>query len=151
MHYSKKGYNYTGRKGKSFFDPMDFGHFFHDVFGGTVADMVKSEMVSTRPKMNVVETPDNYRLELTVPGLTKEDIKIKLEKNILKIFAERTNELPEGEKYNRKEYDYNMFKRSFELPNKVDTKAIKANVKNGILVITLGKIEKQDARDINID
>ena len=150
MYYSKTGFN-NHKRNNAFFEKNDLGNFLHDVFGGTVADMIKTEMTSTRPAVNVIESKTDYRLELAVPGLTKEDISIKLEKSLLKISAEKKRELVEGEKITRKEYDFHSFKRSFQLPDKVDTKAIKASVKNGILSISLGKKTKEDARDINID
>jgi len=150
MYYSKTGFN-NHKRNKAFFEKNDLGDFLHDVFGGTVADIIKTEMTSTRPAVNVIESKTDYRLELAVPGLTKEDISIKLEKSILKVSAEKKRALEEGEKITRKEYDFHSFKRSFQLPDKVDAKAIKATVKNGILVISLGKKKKEDARDINID
>lgn len=152
MTYTNSSFNHKRKRKNNFFDPLDFGPIIKDIFGSNVIDMVKNELVVSRPGANVFETKDNYRLELTVPGLGKKDISIKLEDRVLIVSANKESKLAEGEKVNRREYDFSKFKRSFNLPDSIDTTDIKAAFKNGILIIKLGKKEKSDsARNINID
>ncbi|MBW6499143.1 MAG: Hsp20/alpha crystallin family protein [Bacteroidales bacterium] len=96
------------------------------------------------PAVNVVETNDNFRIEVAAPGLDKKDFKIDLENNVLTISSEKEeqNESKEEGKYMRREFSYSSFKRSFSLPSSVDAEHIKANHKDGILNITIPKREE---------
>lgn len=98
---------------------------------------------STVPAVNIVETDDNYRLEVAAPGLKKEDFRISLENDILTISTEKKSESSEkNEKYTRKEYSYSSFLRSFTLPEIVNTESINASYENGIMTLVLPKKEE---------
>ncbi|NLM93842.1 MAG: Hsp20/alpha crystallin family protein [Bacteroidales bacterium] len=96
------------------------------------------------PAVNVVETNDNFRIEVAAPGLEKKDFKIDLDNNVLTISSEKEerNESQEEGKFMRREFSYSSFRRSFSLPNSVDAEKIKANHKDGILSIILPKREE---------
>lgn len=96
------------------------------------------------PAVNVVETNDNFRIEVAAPGLDKNDFKIDLENNLLTISSEKEerNESQEEGNYMRREFSYSSFRRSFSLPNMVDAEKIEACHKDGILSITLPKKEE---------
>ena len=98
---------------------------------------------ATVPAVNIVETDENYRLEVAAPGLKKEDFKISLENDILTISTEKKSESSEkNEKYTRKEYSYSSFLRSFTLPEIVNTESINASYENGIMTLVLPKKEE---------
>jgi len=99
-----------------------------------------------RPALNVVEGPENYRMEFAVPGLTKEDLTIKFEDEKLTVAAEKVPAENENERYTRKEFGAYAFKRTFQLPEDVNANDIQASVKNGILTITLAKREEAKER-----
>lgn len=105
------------------------------------------------PSVNVVETSDSFKIEVAAPGLAKEDFKVNIEKDTLTVSAEKKvektveNEV-KTEKYLRKEFGYSTFKRSFTLPENVQTDAVKANYENGILFITLPKVEVKKVSQI---
>ena len=95
------------------------------------------------PATNIRETDKEFIVELAAPGLTKEDFHVEIENNMLEIRVEKTWETEETkEKYTRREYDYTVFNRSFTLPNFVHTDKIKAEYRDGILMIHLPKTEK---------
>lgn len=98
----------------------------------------------TVPGVNVSETKEQYSLDVAAPGLKKEDFRINVEGNILSISAssEVKKEEKEG-KYNRLEYNYSSFSRSFTLPNEVLKDKIDARYEDGVLRITLPR--RQDA------
>ena len=82
---------------------------------------------------------------MAAPGMKKEDFKIELENNILTISSEKEEEHEEDgkEKYSRREYSYESFQRSFNLPKEVvDEEKIEAHYKNGVLQLTIPKKEK---------
>jgi len=95
------------------------------------------------PSTNVQEDENAYRLELSVPGFSKKDFKIDLEKNLLTISSEvKEEKKEENVNYTRKEFVYGNFCRSFTLPEIIEAENIKAEYKNGILLVTLPKKEE---------
>ena len=99
----------------------------------------------TIPAVNINDSKDTIDLEVAVPGMKREDFKVKVENGVLNISAEVKSEKEEEEEgYSRKEFNYESFSRSFWLPENVDADAIKANYKDGILKISLPKIETEE-------
>lgn len=122
------------RGGNVFFDDRIFRDFFNDAWKGG----------SAMPASNIKESDENYTIELAVPGLDKGDFKIKLEKQLLTISSEKKDEKNnESEKYTRKEFQYSSFKRSWNLPETVNTEAISATYNNGILSVVLPKKQEE--------
>lgn len=124
-----------------------FNHLFDDLFNTNISNFVGSDFVSNIPSINVLETGDDFKIELAAPGLEKEDFDINVEKDQLTISVkkETSNEVKE-EKHMRKEFSYNSFTRSFHLPEDVQSDAINANYENGILKIILPK--KDTAKEL---
>jgi HSP20 family protein len=127
---------------------------FTDVFDSILNDtFLGDRLVSRVPAVNIAESDNEFHIELAAPGLKKEDFKINLEKNLLSISAEQKNETTTGDKkYNKREYSYNSFVRSFTLPETVDHANISAEYNNGILSINVAKKEeaKIQTREIEI-
>ena len=95
------------------------------------------------PAANIIENSESFQLDIAAPGLNKDDFKINLENNILTISAELEDQKrEEGKNYSRKEYYYGSFSRAFTLPKTIDLDGIKADYKNGILMVTLPKKEE---------
>lgn len=92
------------------------------------------------PRTNIKETPESYYLEIYAPGRSKEDFKINIDKNLLTVSYDRENEQKnEGEKFIKKEFNIQPFKRSFTLDDKIDSDNILAKYENGILKLQLPK------------
>lgn len=106
------------------------------------------------PAVNIVELTEDFRVDVAAPGLEKEDFKVELNNRILSVSADKKAEEEETtEKFNRKEFSYSSFKRSFKLPNIIDGDNIRAEYKSGILSIFLPKKEEakeKPAREIEI-
>lgn len=118
--------------------------YFNNVFDSLFSDALnKNYGISKMPAVNILETTEDFKIELAAPGLNKEDFKIELKKDQLSVWAEKKNEQTDQQKdYSRKEFEYFSFARSFVLPEGVDTEKINAEYINGILNITIGKKEK---------
>lgn len=113
-----------------------FPHFYDEVME-RVAEPEK-ELVF-KPAANVREDDKFFAVELSLPGFEKEEISMKLEKDILTISAGRPSKEQEV-KYTYNEFGYKAkYSRSFILPENIDTDAIKAEYRNGILTVTLPK------------
>ncbi|KIO77679.1 heat-shock protein [Pedobacter lusitanus] len=123
-----------------------FESFFNDSF-------ISDRMTSRVPAVNICETDDHYHIELAAPGLKKEDFKISQEGNMLNISVEKkTEQTEDNKKYNRREYSYSSFVRSFSLPESADDGNIEAAYTDGVLKIDVAKKEeaKMLSREITI-
>lgn len=95
------------------------------------------------PAVNIVETNDDYQLELNVPGRKKDDFKITVDKNILTVsFEKKEEEKDESKKVIKKEFVMQSFKRSFTLDEKINADEINAKYEDGLLLLTLPKKEE---------
>jgi|SRR5688572_30207917 len=115
--------------------------FFNDLFD----DVITKPDVrrSTIPSVNVVESDENYRLEVAAPGLNKDDFKISVDNDVMTVSTEKKSETTEkNEKYTRQEFSYSAFTRSFTLPEMVDVDKIQASYESGIMRIILPKKEE---------
>jgi HSP20 family protein len=130
------------------------GPFFNDVFDSILNDSFLGEKLVARiPAVNISETENEFHVELAVPGLKKEDLKIGLDKNVLTVSSEKkTENVEEGKKFSKREYSYNSFSRSFTLPESADHSKIEADYTDGILTLTITKKEeaKFQSREIAV-
>ncbi len=97
------------------------------------------------PAVNIAESAQEFHLELAAPGLKKEDFKISMEGDQLNVSVERKEETEENNadrKYSRKEFSYSSFNRLFTLPDSADQDKIKAEYLDGVLSITIPKLEE---------
>lgn len=116
----------------AFFNNYWNDDFFNNFFDGGI------------PATNVVENKNAFKIDVSTPGLDKEDFNIEVNKNILTISAEKEikNEKSEDEKILRHEFGYTSFYRSFSIPEGIDTEHITATQKSGVLQIVLPKLDK---------
>jgi len=128
--------------------PTFFNDFFAKDFWNWGLEN-NSSTNTTIPAINVKETNDNFEVEVAAPGMTKKDFKIELNGNMLTISSEKQNEWQENEneKYTRREFSYQSFQRTFQLPKDVvDEDKIQAKYENGLLHLTIPKKEHAKQR-----
>jgi len=100
---------------------------------------------TSMPAVNIRETPESFRVEMAAPGMNKKDFKIELDGHTLIISSEKQDqsEQKEGELYNRQEFSYQSFYRTFHLPKEVvDADRIIAKYENGLLQLEIPKREE---------
>lgn len=126
-------------------------------FGGILEDMNRffydDNWSNTTAPVNIKETENAYELHVVAPGLNKEDFKISVDDNVLKISFEHKEEAKEQDgKWLRNEYRYRSFKRSFTLNDSINAEAISAKYNDGILNIVLPKKEttEKTTKDITV-
>jgi HSP20 family protein len=126
---------------------------FDDIFESFFNDSFLSDrMIARVPAVNISETEDKYHIELAAPGLKKEDFKLNLDRDILTISAEqKTEQTDNDKKYNKREYSYTSFVRSFTLPDSIDDANIEAEYTDGILKINVAKKEEAKAASRQIE
>jgi HSP20 family protein len=125
-----------------------FSHLLNEFMGDTLPTGSTS---STRlvPAVNILETENEFILEVAAPGLRKENFTLHVEQKRLAISAQADETRQEG-KYARREFNYHSFKRVFALPDFVNTEAIRALYEDGILKISVPKREEVKPRTIQI-
>ena len=103
------------------------------------------------PLTDITENKDSYVLELDIPGVPKENVKISYTNGQLSISGDRSQEKESKDKnYYRMERSYGKFFRSFNLPQEIKEDGIEAKFKDGQLTITVPKAEKVKPKEIAI-
>ncbi len=104
------------------------------------------------PAVDMMEVDGDIKVTVEIPGIKKEDIKIDVADNQLRIEAESKVEKEEKKKgYLYRERRQGTFFRSLELPSSVDAEKTKAVYKDGILTLTLPRLEKVKAKKVKIE
>ncbi len=104
------------------------------------------------PRMNIMETKDNYKLELCIPGLTKEDVKLNIDAEgnlVVEMVKEMKNEKKENNeemRYLRHEFSVEHFRQTVMLPDDIHKENISAKVENGILDIVIPKVTVEEKK-----
>lgn len=131
------------RKSQDFF-PTLFNDLFDFNWNGNYA-------VNAAPQMNIKENNASYEMEFSVPGLTKDDLNISIDKedNLVVEMTKKTEKEDKGNKdehYLRHEFTSSQFKEIMALPDNIYKDQIDAKVENGILKISLPKREIEAAQ-----
>ena len=104
------------------------------------------------PRMNIMETKDNYKLELCIPGLTKEDVKLSIDAEgnlVVEMVKETKNEKKENKeemRYLRHEFSVEHFRQTVMLPDDIHKEQSSAKVENGILDIVIPKVTVEEKK-----
>ena|SRR5215469_2097167 len=111
-----------------------------------------AELASWAPAVDIYETENELVVMADLPDVEDKDIDVRVENNTLTIHGERkfSNQIHE-DNYLRVERAYGTFTRSFSLPNTVNTEAIKAEHKNGVLTVHMPKREETKPKQIKIN
>jgi HSP20 family protein len=100
---------------------------------------------SREPALNIKETDKTFEVELAAPGFSKKDFDVNITDGCLNISAEKSDSKEEkDENYTRKEFSYNSFEKSLQLPDNIQEEDVKAKYKDGILSFNL--IKKEEAK-----
>lgn len=104
------------------------------------------------PSLNVYDDKEKYTVVLELPGVQKEELAISLQDGVLTVSGERKQEpaTVDGRTF-QSERQFGKFQRSVTLPAHVDSTAVVANYKDGLLTITLAKAEEARPRQIQVN
>ena len=103
------------------------------------------------PPVDIFEEDHAIRITAEIPGVRPEDMKLTVESNVLTIQGSKQQVAEErADRVHRYERTYGAFERSFTLPTTVDANSIKASYENGVLTVTLPKVEKAKPRQIDV-
>ena len=105
---------------------------------------------SNYPQTNLFDKGDHFELAAKIPGMSKEDVEVKIQGNYLEISGTRNVTAPEGYRVHRNELGSASFTRSLTLPAEVASNKVSATLNDGILVLTMPKSEAAKPRQISI-
>jgi HSP20 family molecular chaperone IbpA len=105
---------------------------------------------ASTPPIDIHEGPEGLTLEADLPGATERNLRIQLEDNVLSLYAKIDSPVPEGARLVHEEYRLGDYYRSFILSDEVDREQITAELKNGVLRLSLPKAERARTRRIEI-
>ncbi|MDG1191622.1 MAG: Hsp20/alpha crystallin family protein [Flavobacteriaceae bacterium] len=101
---------------------------------------LKTPSSTTLPAVNIKDLDAQFEIELAVPGMKKSDFEIEVEDGLLSISSSLQEEqVTEKGKFTRREFSYNSFKRTFAIPESVDSSNIEAQYSDGVLQLRLPK------------
>ncbi|MFO1344241.1 MAG: Hsp20/alpha crystallin family protein [Burkholderiales bacterium] len=115
--------------------------FFRDFSPGYFIKPLHGDNLPAQIKVDVKEVEGGYAVNAEIPGVSKDDIHVGIDGNVITLRAEvkQEDKKTEGEKVLRSERYYGAVSRSFQLPAEIDAGAAKAKYENGVLALTLPK------------
>lgn len=147
---------------RDFFDEMRrmreemdrlFKDFYERSYPGRLLPGPEEKLPALRTAIaDIQETDENVIATIELPGMKKEDISLTLRENMLEVKAEtKEEEKEEKEGYKSYKSRYSGFYRRLPLPTAVDADKVKATYKNGVLEVTMPKVEKKKKKEISIE
>jgi len=121
-----------------------FSTMLDDFFDRSFADFGTAPSASKTPAVNVKETENEFGLEVALPGVSKDQVNLEIDHNVLTISSESKTENEETKGgYTRREFGYNAFRRSFTLPEIANQEKIDAKFENGVLNVSIPKLDEK--------
>ncbi|MEE4239929.1 MAG: Hsp20/alpha crystallin family protein [Desulfopila sp.] len=102
------------------------------------------------PRTNLYDNGEEFLVVAEVPGMSKDDINIRIQGNYLELSGTRKADAPEGYRTHRAERPVASFTRSFTIPSDVDGERVQASLKDGLLTLKLPKAEAAKPKQIEI-
>jgi HSP20 family protein len=144
----------TGQEVAPSVDVWDPFRVMRDVLGWELRDVAPvfaGEQRAFNPRFDVKETKEGYVFQADLPGVDEKNLDISLTGNLLTISGRREQEKREqSETYYASERTYGSFSRAFTLPDGTDGDHVTADLKNGVLVLTIPKKPEVQPKKINI-
>jgi len=116
-------------------------------------DVLESEesVITYAPRVDVVENKESFTVRAELPGMKKDEVKLKLENNVLTLNGEKHDEEKrDADNFHLRETRYGKFERSFRLTDNIDRGNIVADYKDGVLTISLPKTKESLSKEIAI-
>lgn len=121
----------------------DFDRSYGDDYGWRLTS-------GATPSTNLYDSGDKFVVMVEVPGMSKDDISVRIQGNYLELSGTRKADAPEGYKTHRTERPAATFTRSFTIPSDVNADGVEASMKDGLLMLSLPKAEAAKPKQIDI-
>ncbi len=138
---------------RNLFNNMENAFRTFNRIGNELSKGITIETGSFNPKVDILENDDAILVYMEIAGVKKEDVSLSVnDSNILTIRGTRdTRVSDENRVLLRNEIAFGEFVRSFQMPDEIDSEAIKANFNNGLLVINIPKKQAEEPKEFNIN
>lgn len=128
--------------------PKTFSNVLDEFFTNSFPEVFSENMNWNSPSTNIKETDNGYTIEMAVPGINKNNIDIRVEKDQLIVESKQSSENQESnDNYTMRQFNYSSFRKSFFLNEKIDSEKIDAQYKDGVLMIELEKKEEAKPKE----
>ena len=133
----------------------EMDHIFSDFLTNYQEFWPSSEDVGSffTPRSDIIETKDEYKISMDMPGVEEKDVEVSLDNGILKIIGKKEHEKETKDaKVHRIERSYGSFRKTIQLPDNVLKDKVEAHFKNGVLKVIIPKTEesKQEVKKIKV-
>lgn len=141
----------TTRRPFTFQNVPNIPTLFGDIFAGASQGGTDTENTEWIPRVDISEIENGFNIRAELPGISQSDVNITVKDNVLTLKGEKHQQAEAEEKnYHRVESRYGSFQRRFTLPRGVETEAIKADFKDGVLTLSIPKPEAAQPTEIPI-
>jgi HSP20 family protein len=127
-------------------DPLRDLLALHEQLG----QLVGTDAPGWTPSVDLFETAASFVLSAEVPGLSRDEIEIHAEESRIVIRGDRTGGQVPCEQYHRVERGHGRFSRAFNLPEPIDVESVSADLKDGVLTVTLPKAGGRGSRRVEV-
>ena len=127
-----------------------FSNIFDEILTKGFPEILNQEFNFNSPSTNIIENDNGYTIELAIPGVNKDDIDIRVDKDQLIVESKTSSEKTEGDEdanFRRREFNFSSFRRSFYMNDKLDVNKINAKYENGVLVLNIEKREEAKVKE----
>lgn len=132
------------------FDRLGFGLPAIDRFFGDANTVAENGWTASRlPRTNIRETDDSYVFTMEMPGLSRENIDVNIEGDVLVVKGQKSGE-SEDKGLLRREYRAARFERTFNVGQSIDREHVTAKMVDGILTVTLPKSPEKVGRKVDV-
>jgi HSP20 family protein len=129
----------------------NFNQVFHRYPGYSPELQNETKAKEWLPLVDIYEADDKYIVRAEVPGVEKDAVSVSIDENVLTIKGTKQFvEAKDGEQWKRVETQYGEFTRSFTLPEEVNVDQVSAAYKNGVLELSIPKVEPKKAKMIDV-
>ena len=112
----------------------------------------EGETLDWMPVVDILEANERIEIRAEMPGLSEQDVQVSVTDDVLTLRGEKPQESEaEDKKYHRVERSYGRFQRSFTLPANLNSEAIKAKFTDGVLTVSIPKVEEVKPKEIQIN
>ena len=129
----------------------DFDSIMNDFFLRPERSARQSNPMSWSPRIDILEKDNEFQVLAELPGVDKKDIEISVKENVLTISGEKKYEGKNEDEFYCCERGFGKFERSFRMADRIESDNIKAEYKNGVLTLSIPKIETPEPAGTRIE
>ncbi len=130
----------------------EFNNLFNNFYRALPGSIMEYNGLNLCPYCDIVEDDKNFKVELEMPGVDEQDIKVAIYNGILSVKAsKKTSSKNEGKNYLKREISYGSWERQITLPENIDVDNAQSSFKKGMLWVIIPKKELDKANKVELE